>query len=138
MRESAVVRRSVATMLAAWRVPLPVVLGLGASGTPFRTRAIESAELGRKQEARPLPRWLHSAAVVNGKIHAVGGATIGVDKRSRSMGSSMQSAAGGSTGQRADGSPFCAHVCPRGVLRLESKPVRWKAGEPTRVYAVDL
>jgi Fe-S-cluster-containing hydrogenase component 2 len=31
-----------------------------------------------------------------------------------------------------------AHVCPRGVLKLENKPVRWKVGQPIRVYAVDL
>jgi hypothetical protein len=33
---------------------------------------------------------------------------------------------------------MCAHVCPRGVLKLENKPDRWKAGQPIRVYAVDL
>jgi N-acetylneuraminic acid mutarotase len=60
-------------MLAAGRVPMLVVLGLGASGTPFRTGVIESAEPGRKQDARPLSRWFHSAAVVNGKIYAIGG-----------------------------------------------------------------
>ncbi len=26
----------------------------------------------------------------------------------------------------------------RGVLKLENKPIRWKAGQPIRVYAVDL
>ncbi|OFV89118.1 MAG: hypothetical protein A2V74_00245 [Acidobacteria bacterium RBG_16_70_10] len=36
------------------------------------------------------------------------------------------------------GSGMCAHVCPRGVLKLENKPVRWKAGQPIRVYAVNL
>jgi len=36
------------------------------------------------------------------------------------------------------GCGMCAHVCPRGVLRLENKPRRWKAGQPIRVYAVDL
>ncbi len=36
------------------------------------------------------------------------------------------------------GSGMCAHVCPRGVLKLENKPVRWKAGQPIRVYTVDL
>jgi ferredoxin-type protein NapH len=36
------------------------------------------------------------------------------------------------------GCGMCAHVCPRGVLRLENRPARWKAGEPIRVYAVDL
>ncbi len=36
------------------------------------------------------------------------------------------------------GCGMCAHVCPRGVLKLENKPVRWKAGQPIRVYAVDL
>ena len=30
----------------------------------------------------------------------------------------------------------CAEVCPRGVLKLENKPVRWKAGQPW-VYAAD-
>lgn len=36
------------------------------------------------------------------------------------------------------GCGMCAHVCPRRVLKLESRPVRWKAGQPIRVYAVDL
>ena len=30
------------------------------------------------------------------------------------------------------GCGMCAHVCPRGVLKLENKPVRWKAGQPIR------
>jgi NAD-dependent dihydropyrimidine dehydrogenase PreA subunit len=33
---------------------------------------------------------------------------------------------------------MCEHVCPRGALKLENKPVRFRAGEPIRVYAVDL
>jgi len=33
------------------------------------------------------------------------------------------------------GCGMCAHVCPRGVLKLENKPVRWKAGQSIRVYA---
>ena len=36
------------------------------------------------------------------------------------------------------GCGMCAHVCPRGVLKLENKPVRFSAGEAIRVYAVDL
>jgi polyferredoxin len=36
------------------------------------------------------------------------------------------------------GCGLCQHVCPRGVLKLENKPIRWKAGQPIRVYAVDL
>jgi ferredoxin-type protein NapH len=36
------------------------------------------------------------------------------------------------------GCGMCAHVCPRGLLKLENKPVRWKAGQPIRMYAVDL
>jgi ferredoxin-type protein NapH len=36
------------------------------------------------------------------------------------------------------GCGMCAHVFPRGVLKLENRPVRWKAGQPIRVYAVDL
>jgi len=36
------------------------------------------------------------------------------------------------------GCGMCAHMCPRGVLKLENKPVRFQAGEPIRVYAVDL
>jgi polyferredoxin len=36
------------------------------------------------------------------------------------------------------GCGMCAHVCPRGVLKLENRPNRWKAGQPIRVYAVDL
>jgi hypothetical protein len=31
-----------------------------------------------------------------------------------------------------------SHVCPRWVLKLANRPVRWKAGQPIRVYAVDL
>ncbi len=36
------------------------------------------------------------------------------------------------------GCGMCAHVCPRGVLKVENKPVRWKAGQAIRVNAVDL
>ena len=36
------------------------------------------------------------------------------------------------------GCGLCAHVCPRGVLKLENKPDRIKGGTPIRVYAVDL
>jgi formate hydrogenlyase subunit 6/NADH:ubiquinone oxidoreductase subunit I len=36
------------------------------------------------------------------------------------------------------GCGMCAHVCPRGVLKLENTPIRWKAGQPIRVYSVDL
>ena len=36
------------------------------------------------------------------------------------------------------GCGMCAHVCPRGVLKLEVKPERFKGGTPIRVYAVDL
>jgi ferredoxin-type protein NapH len=36
------------------------------------------------------------------------------------------------------GCGMCAHVCPRGVLKLENRPARWKAGQAIRVYAVDL
>ena len=36
------------------------------------------------------------------------------------------------------GCGMCAHVCPRGVLKLENKPDRFKGGTPIRVYAVDL
>ena len=36
------------------------------------------------------------------------------------------------------GCGLCAHVCPRGVLKLENKPDRFKGGTPIRVYAVDL
>jgi ferredoxin len=36
------------------------------------------------------------------------------------------------------GCGLCAQVCPRGVLKLENKPVRFTGGTPIRVYAVDL
>jgi polyferredoxin len=36
------------------------------------------------------------------------------------------------------GCGMCAQVCPRGVLKLENRPGRFRAGEPIRVYAVDL
>ena len=36
------------------------------------------------------------------------------------------------------GCGMCAHVCPRGVLKLENKADRFKGGTPIRVYAVDL
>jgi formate hydrogenlyase subunit 6/NADH:ubiquinone oxidoreductase subunit I len=36
------------------------------------------------------------------------------------------------------GCGMCAHVCPRGVLKLESRPIRWEPGRQIRVYAVDL
>ncbi len=36
------------------------------------------------------------------------------------------------------GCGMCAHVCPRGVLKLETKPDRFEGGTPIRVFAVDL
>ena len=36
------------------------------------------------------------------------------------------------------GCGMCAQVCPRGVLKLEVKPDRFKGGTLIRVYAVDL
>ena len=36
------------------------------------------------------------------------------------------------------GCGMCAHVCPRGVLKLENKPDSFKGGTPIRVCAVDL
>jgi formate hydrogenlyase subunit 6/NADH:ubiquinone oxidoreductase subunit I len=36
------------------------------------------------------------------------------------------------------GCGMCAHVCPRGVLKPEVKPDRFKGGTAIRVYAVDL
>jgi len=36
------------------------------------------------------------------------------------------------------GCGMCAHVCPRGVLKLEAKTDRFKGGTPIRVYAADL
>ena len=42
------------------------------------------------------------------------------------------------TGTTVGCGPGCAQVCPRGVLKLEKKRTRWKAGQPIRVYAVDL
>ncbi|HLA77749.1 MAG TPA: 4Fe-4S binding protein [Vicinamibacteria bacterium] len=35
------------------------------------------------------------------------------------------------------GCGLCAQVCPRGVLKLENRPDRFKGGTPIRVYAVD-
>jgi formate hydrogenlyase subunit 6/NADH:ubiquinone oxidoreductase subunit I len=36
------------------------------------------------------------------------------------------------------GCGMCAHVCPRGVLKLENKSsARAKAGQPIRVYGVN-
>jgi len=46
---------------------------------------------------------------------------MGIDKRAACVGCGM-----------------CVHVCPRGVLKLENKPLRWKAGQPIRAYALDL
>jgi NADP-dependent 3-hydroxy acid dehydrogenase YdfG len=37
-----------------------------------------------------------------------------------------------------EGHVHCAHMFPSGVLELENTPLRWKAGQPIRVYAVDL
>jgi formate hydrogenlyase subunit 6/NADH:ubiquinone oxidoreductase subunit I len=36
------------------------------------------------------------------------------------------------------GCGMCAHVCARGVLKLEATTDRFKGGTPIRVYAVDL
>jgi formate hydrogenlyase subunit 6/NADH:ubiquinone oxidoreductase subunit I len=36
------------------------------------------------------------------------------------------------------GCGMCPHVCPRGVLKLENSPERFKGGTAIRVYAVDL
>jgi hypothetical protein len=44
----------------------------------------------------------------------------------------------GREGRRLRGCGMFARVCPRGVLRLENTPSRWKAGQPIRVYVVDL
>lgn len=75
MRESALGRRSVGTVLAAGRVPATLLLfALGTSGTPVRLSAVEPAERGPQQEERPLPRAYHAAAVVDGKIYVMGGA----------------------------------------------------------------
>jgi ferredoxin-type protein NapH len=35
------------------------------------------------------------------------------------------------------GCGMCAHMCPRGVLKLETRPDRGP-GQPIRVWAVDL
>jgi formate hydrogenlyase subunit 6/NADH:ubiquinone oxidoreductase subunit I len=35
------------------------------------------------------------------------------------------------------GCGLCAHMCPRGVLKLENGPARRPAGPPLRVYAAD-
>jgi N-acetylneuraminic acid mutarotase len=68
MRESALGRRSVGTVLGTGRVPATLLLfALGTSGTPVRLSAVEPAEQGPQQ------RSYHSAAVVNGKIYVIGG-----------------------------------------------------------------
>ena len=68
MRESALRRRSVGTVLAAGHAPATLLLfALGTSGTPVRLSAVEPAEQGPQQ------RSYHSAAVVNGKIYVIGG-----------------------------------------------------------------
>ena len=36
------------------------------------------------------------------------------------------------------GCGMCAHVCPRGVLKLETRADRFNGGTPIRAYAVDL
>jgi formate hydrogenlyase subunit 6/NADH:ubiquinone oxidoreductase subunit I len=36
------------------------------------------------------------------------------------------------------GCGMCAHMCPRGVLRLETRPARAPGGAPIRVFAVDV
>ena len=36
------------------------------------------------------------------------------------------------------GCGMCAHMCPRGVLKLENKPRRFQPGKPLRVVAIDL
>ena len=51
-----------------------LLFALGTSGTPARLSAVEPAEQGPQQEAQPLQRSYHSAAVVNGKIYVMGGA----------------------------------------------------------------
>lgn len=35
------------------------------------------------------------------------------------------------------GCGMCAQVCPRGVLKLEIQPDRFKGGTPIRAYPVD-
>ena len=56
MRESALGRRSVGTVLAAGRVPATLLLfGLGTLAA-VPTATIESAEVGPQQEAQPLQR----------------------------------------------------------------------------------
>ncbi len=69
MRESALGRRSVRTVLAARQCPATLLLfALGMSGTPVRLSAVEPAEQGPQQ------RSYHAAAVVNGRIYVMGGA----------------------------------------------------------------
>jgi N-acetylneuraminic acid mutarotase len=75
MRESALGRRPTRTVLGTGRVAATLLLiAPGTSGTPVRLSAVEPAEQGPQQEAQPLPRSYHSAAVVNGKIYVLGGA----------------------------------------------------------------
>ena len=57
---------------------------------------------------------------------------MGIDVRQYAMANQTFTRAAGV------GCGLCAHVCPCGVLKLENKPIRWKAGEAIRVYAVDL
>lgn len=41
--------------------------------------------------------------------------------------------------RRRRGFGMCAHICPRGVLKLENRPVRWKGGAvDPRLRAVGL
>lgn len=80
MREPASVRRPAETMLAARWIPVMlVVLGLGTVGTLVPPGTPAPAEAGPEQEVQPLPRWAHSAAVVNGKIYVMGG--VGADNQ---------------------------------------------------------
>lgn len=70
----------VGATLAAARLPaVLVIIGLGTGGSPVPVGATESAQADPEREARPVPRWSHSATVVDGKIYVMGG--WGADNR---------------------------------------------------------
>ena len=78
MREPAPGRPSARMGLAAGRGRRSqaslAVLSLSLGATVSLSGVIEAAGLEREGQARPRPRWAHSAAVVDGRIYVIGGA----------------------------------------------------------------
>lgn len=77
MREATLEESSLKTKLAterSWRGrAILAALGLGLGGA-LVPAAVEAGEHDREGQARPMSRWAHAAAVLDGRIYVIGGA----------------------------------------------------------------